>query len=218
MTVRGPLSQRLLAEQGIESSIVGDPALLLLKKTIRSSPEQRLVGVNTGTSLGMIHGADEEKMLRVIRKTCAELQTRGWEIELYSIWPRDDAYSVFLARNLPRTARVVRCYTNSSLFQQEVARCAVFLGMKLHSTVLALCSHVPSIMLEYRPKCRDFMASVGLERYCLRTDELDDHELVSLVESVSAKRSDFIKKFCQAAEVYIEKMHALADRIKQAVS
>ena len=40
------------------------------------------------------------------------------------------------------------------------------------SVVFAMCAHVPSLMIEYRPKCLDFMKSVGQERFTVRTDQL----------------------------------------------
>jgi len=130
----------------------------------------------------------------------------------------DDAYSTFLGQSLARPAKIFRYYTNVKLFKRQVSRCSVFLGMKLHATILALCSHVPSIMLEYRPKCRDFMASVGLERYCIRTDELESQNLASLVEVASDQRPEIQQVFRAAAHAYKNKLHCLADRIRQAVS
>jgi len=54
VTVRGPISQQILAEQGVESTVVGDPALLLLEDSIPSPPNRRILGVNIGTSLVLV--------------------------------------------------------------------------------------------------------------------------------------------------------------------
>jgi len=47
---------------------------------------------------------------------------------------------------------------------------------RLHAAVLAAAVGTPFVALEYRPKVRDFAASVGFEEYTLRTDDLDGLE------------------------------------------
>ena len=58
--------------------------------------------------------------------------------------------------------------------------------MKLHSVVLASAVHVPSLMLEYQPKCADFQASIGRSDRTFRTDRLNADELVEHVEGMAA--------------------------------
>jgi polysaccharide pyruvyl transferase WcaK-like protein len=40
-------------------------------------------------------------------------------------------------------------------------------------------------MLEYRPKCLDLMLSMGLEKYTIRTDEIDCERLSALVDELA---------------------------------
>jgi len=61
-----------------------------------------------------------------------------------------------------------------------------FVGIKLHSVILSMCAGVPSIMIEYAPKCRDFMASVDLEDFCLDVDSVDAEVLGATFEQLSS--------------------------------
>ena len=47
---------------------------------------------------------------------------------------------------------------------------------------------VPSLMLEYMPKCRDFQASLGREDHTLRTDNLSAGAIVERVRALDADR------------------------------
>jgi len=64
----------------------------------------------------------------------------------------------------------------------------VFVGEKLHSVIFANCVYTPSIMLEYRTKCRDFMVSINRQEWISRTDDLDVNlvfeQLCELYENV----------------------------------
>ena len=70
--------------------------------------------------------------------------------------------------------------------------------MKLHSVVLANCSYVPSVMLEYRPKCSDYMSSVGQEKYNIRTDQFRAKDVWSLVEDMNANRERYSRELYSA--------------------
>jgi polysaccharide pyruvyl transferase WcaK-like protein len=60
-------------------------------------------------------------------------------------------------------------------------RCDVFVGIKLHSVILSYCANTPAIMVEYQPKCRDFMASIDMEQYNVRVDEFKSEITKKLV-------------------------------------
>jgi polysaccharide pyruvyl transferase WcaK-like protein len=47
---------------------------------------------------------------------------------------------------------------------------------------------VPFISLEYRPKCRDFTALLGLEDFTVRTDEVSAERVLDLFGELSRNR------------------------------
>ena len=60
----------------------------------------------------------------------------------------------------------------------------LFVGQKLHATILSYCANTPAIMVEYRPKCKDFMASINMDRFNIRTDEFNVEMGVKLVDEM----------------------------------
>ncbi len=73
--------------------------------------------------------------------------------------------------------------------QRVVADCQLFVGERLHSLVMAASAGVPTVALEYRPKCYDFQASIGLEAFSIRTDRLHRDVVVETVREILSNRS-----------------------------
>ena len=48
--------------------------------------------------------------------------------------------------------------------------------------------YVPSLMLEYRPKCRDYMMSIGQEDKTIRTDQFKAEDVWDIVNTWNSKR------------------------------
>ena len=66
---------------------------------------------------------------------------------------------------------------------------STFVGMKLHAVALATCAYVPSIMLEYQPKCRDYMQAIGQDTATIRTDCFKAEEVWEIIKNWISKRS-----------------------------
>ena len=86
---------------------------------------------------------------------------QGWRITFFALMEDDNDIIREVAR-LGGIAkpRIIREYLDPDRYLARVRKMQAFIGMKLHSVILAMCAHVPSIMLEYRPKGLDFMESV----------------------------------------------------------
>src|SRR5882757_5280736 len=67
-------------------------------------------------------------------------------------------------------------------------------SVKLHAAVLASAANVPCVVLEYQPKCLDFAASIGWERFTIRTSQLTPAKLIDrvtlLVEQLAPARQE----------------------------
>jgi polysaccharide pyruvyl transferase WcaK-like protein len=58
-----------------------------------------------------------------------------------------------------------RCSAQSLL--QTLEGSYALISVRLHAAVLASCAGVPSVLLAYRSKCRDFMSSMELESFAV---------------------------------------------------
>jgi len=187
--VRGPVGAEMLRQAGLKDvKVVGDSALAFARESC-ATPEEKTVGVNVGTALGNVWGTEEE-MVERIALACKALRAKGWNILFWCVWPSDMDATKALAKQIGVAEQKIHLITNDVEDALDLCgRCTTFIGMKLHSVVTAICAGVPSIMIEYRPKCRDFMASLGLEEFVVRSDSIDVDQLVSMSESLAAERS-----------------------------
>jgi hypothetical protein len=184
--VRGDRSLQLLADYGVEARVTGDP-VFAYADTDRWDPQGGL-GVNVGGSKGRTWG-DESDYLAEISRYLAEFKSAGLKPEFFVVWPEDlAATAIVRSASGLEDAPVHRYYLDAERYLERVQTMEAFVGIKLHATALALCAGVPSIMLEYRPKCRELMESLSLGDSCIRTDAVTaarlDSAVRALVESV----------------------------------
>ena len=188
--VRGPRSCELLARFGVEAEAVGDSALLLADQapasTGDSTFEERLLGLNIGPSTAMPaeRGA---RLLDVVVRVARTMVERGWRIQLLPFYSRDVAQLAELARALGPAAELETSLEIPTLLD-ALRRCHVVLGQKLHSVVLASAVYVPCASLAYHPKCTEFQASLGRERYAFPDQAAEVEQLVDAVEELAANR------------------------------
>ena len=116
------------------------------------------------------------------------LVARGWRIRFIPVWPNDMPTILRAASRIGRRVEIFDRYLDLNACLTAIRECEVFVGMKLHSVVLASCVYSPSVMLEYQPKCRDFQRSIGREDYTIRTDAIDVDQLVGMVEELAENR------------------------------
>ncbi|MCK5000182.1 MAG: hypothetical protein KAS23_11625, partial [Anaerohalosphaera sp.] len=69
------------------------------------------------------------------------------------------------------------------------------------------------VMLEYRPKCRDYMASVGQEHATVRTDEFDAKKVWETVEHFNTNRMEFTKSLYQAIKPVADAQRTKAGQV-----
>jgi len=89
----------------------------------------------------------------------------------------------------------------------------VFVGEKLHSVILAMCAHTPGVMLEYRPKCRDFMMSMGLGELNIKTDEITGGSISDRVEALYASLDSEQEKLHGRGMLYKKRLVSEAESI-----
>jgi polysaccharide pyruvyl transferase WcaK-like protein len=215
VTVRGPRSLELLTDAGIDAVMIGDPALLCGM----SQPGARGEGV-VGVVLGCGDDLWGHDQARVVAEAAAAIATvlGPRSVRFLTVNPADAPSHVRAASllGLP-TGRieVVRAWTPAA-FDEAVEGCEVVVSQRLHGAVLAAGRGVPVAMIEYQPKCRDFMASIGAADLCARTDDL--RGLAGVIERVLAEGNAIATE--QAAHVAALRalLQGEAGRIREALT
>jgi polysaccharide pyruvyl transferase WcaK-like protein len=185
--VRGPLSNKLLKEWGVVKDIktVGDPALFYLRPQISRKRKNKVLGINIGSMSGHLWGGNDNEFLADLTRALKILGNKGWSFKFFPVFCYDIDF-IFKAMDMLNGYPVdyVKNYMDINTFMNDLKHVDIFIGEKLHSVILAMCTHTPSIMLEYRPKCRDFMMSIGMENLTVRTDQIIEDQIVDLVETL----------------------------------
>ncbi len=171
--VRGPLSAAALRNAGIpDVKVCGDPVLAFARKEPPARPPgPPTLGLNIGVRDLRMWG-DHDTVRDVAIHIAQTARNDGWIVEWFSVTPRDTPI-VRSAAEASQCPAVHCVYRDPFRFIELAGRLTAFVGMKLHATLLATCAAVPSIMLEYDPKCRDYMESISHGHATHRTDSLD---------------------------------------------
>jgi polysaccharide pyruvyl transferase WcaK-like protein len=123
------------------------------------------------------------------------LQDQKHQVELLPVWSKDLDSCRQLARilGLPQST-VSAPLTTHDRFLRKVETFDLLIAVKLHAAVLASAANVPSVILEYQPKCLDFAASIGWERFTIRTSQVTPARLIEkaalLLEQLAPAREE----------------------------
>lgn len=188
--VRGPRSKKTLVELGISNvEVSGDPALLHALEAAPPCPEHPILGVSF--YLPRHHYGRGLEPYEAIRDTCRRALKQGWTARLFPVSVEDLADSLRLARELDLPAENIRpCHENATAFVREASACKLFLGVRLHSVILAHCAYVPSVMVAYERKGLDYMDSVGMGEWAVRSDQCDAAAFTRLLEAADTRRNE----------------------------
>jgi hypothetical protein len=190
VAVRGPRSVEILADLGIESEVVGDPALLLGEALTRPRPSGTpTLAVNVGIARH-IYGARPGLVLDAFADAAKLAVERGWKVRVVPVWPQDLEYSAALVARVGSGAALVPGAMELGPLLQELAAADAIVGLKLHSLVLGAAVGTPGVIVAYHPKCLDFHASVGRLDASLRTDQLATGSLTDLTDRLLSEHTE----------------------------
>jgi polysaccharide pyruvyl transferase WcaK-like protein len=184
--VRGPHTAAVLAQFGLpHAKVIGDPALTLCRPTPRAT--HRRVGINLGCD-GKMFG-DQITLTESVVAAAKYLLDLGYSIDFIAMEPLDFRLGLEFAKAVdhPRVS-VSRCDKTPRAVLDRFAACDLVIGQRLHAVILAAGLGVPTIALEYRPKVADFMASVDLLNYSLRTSDATPDRIIALVDDALVHR------------------------------
>lgn len=193
LSVRGPDSKRQLAKYGIDSKIIGDPALILEPSTYNNSEGVERIGV-------VLRGRTEQSWADDLDYIDDILDFLEDKSDTYEI-----VFLPFSPQDIPLHLKSSRIVDNSTLkdfathvqvdkVMDEIKNCDIVIGEKLHGNVLSACCYTPFISIEYLPKSEDFTKSLGLSHLNIRNDSVDKETLEQKFEiALSSKTREMLK-------------------------
>lgn len=214
VAVRGVDSQRILREHGFaDAEVSGDPALFYSRDELPPRSPGRRMGFNI-SHLPPFWGSSLVPSVKVMTSALHLLEREGWTITLMPTQPEEEPLAHGIASEIGSSrVSVFRRYLEPRQFLDEVAAQDLFVGVKLHSVIAACCVCTPAIMIGYQPKCTEFMRTMGLERYLIRTDALKIDELMALIEDVSTDPELIRRKQFEQAQYYRARLLDFRDRV-----
>lgn len=183
VTVRGPSSAELLAGIGVDAEVVGDPALMLAPAStvVPTADELPVYAVSLGFG-DDLWGLDQAAVTSAV---ATALRGTPCAVRVVVMNAADKALARQLEHALPDAEISEWHPTTPAEFFEAVEGVEVMIAERLHAGVLAAAADVPVVMLEYQPKCLDFMRSIGAADLSIRTDAVDAATVRDAIERAS---------------------------------
>ena len=210
LSVRGNISRKILESWNIKSEVVGDPCLILRPDSYKRK-EESLIGINVTTPRGFSL-RDEQRIYRETMKLCKLLKKEGRHLVLIPFWKKDISYIKKISKEA--NIDILENWTNIQHVLNFIASCNLLIGEKLHSIVFSASACTPFISLAYKPKCLDFVESVGFKEYAVKTNEMTTKRIMKLYRNLLDKWDEMHNLLNRRVEMYRERLIKFATRIK----
>jgi polysaccharide pyruvyl transferase WcaK-like protein len=198
--------------------VVGDPVLALADPPdLGPRHEEGQLGLNLAKPDGM-WGGDPELVLQKVTAFAQRLADAGWRTRVVPFHVRDLDFARRACEEIGSSASLFTKLADHNRLFDTIRGCDVFVGLKLHSVVVASSLYVPSVMLEYRPKCRDFQRSLGREEFTMRTDAIDTNRLTEWVFDLAKNRSWHSAAILKAVQSLRSRLHSSARAVDELLS
>jgi len=213
--VRGPHSYERLRSWGFEGNleVSGDSALLIERPPV-DTVAGRVVLAPVWTK-GRLWGGSDEAVATTMASAVESWRNEGREVVALSSSPDDDGQILQIGREVGDTLLpFVRGYLDTQRAIETIASADVVVGERLHACVIAAAVGTPFVPIEYRPKLRDFAASVGVEDLVIRTDHLTAGALAEHAGAAIAKGPESANEH---VDRYRQRLRAAAQLLERSV-
>jgi len=137
----------------------------------------------------------------------------GRNVKWFVVWHKDLEVTRDIAEHSGTAGEINKIYANHETFLEQVRPLAVFVSLKLHAVALATCAFVPSVMLEYRPKCRYYMRSIGQDEATIRTDKFRAEDVWEIVKTFETRRPDFSRRLYADIKLVRDRQREMAEML-----
>lgn len=213
--VRGPISKNILNKYGIQSKIVGDPALALQPDEYHydSSGSIALTLRNSQGSHPKWTNSDDyvSKIITFINEYLPNKK-----IICLPFNPSDIPLHVDVCEKLIN-AKMLDYTTQPDIqgIMNKISEVELMIGERLHANILAASCHTPFISLEYTPKSEDFVSSIQMEQMNHRIDELSVSKLEHSLQQITDQNVQ--KHLIKSVTSLREELKEFTDEIKDDV-
>jgi hypothetical protein len=216
VSVRGNASKRILAEHGLnEVEVVGDPAIFYAYAKIHPKPRKKRIGINVLTTQNFWSGSRDgarDEMLQLIKV----LNKDNWEVVLFPTCDEDLDFTAYVREQSGlKKIEVFSRYLDVEAYLTGIKEMDVFVGMRLHSVVAACCVYTPAIMVSYQPKGLDFMETIGLEKFHLRSDQFSADDLMARIESLYENLDEVQQEQYEKCDLMKKRLQGFAQRTER---
>ncbi|WP_152657819.1 polysaccharide pyruvyl transferase family protein [Oceanobacillus sp. CFH 90083] len=211
--VRGPLTKQFLQDAGVtnEVKVSGDPAFLLPNAldtdpfSDNFSSNDKIIGVNWGTSFDNIYGRNEITLENQLAAALNQLISQGYKIYFYLMWDADSEPTKRLAAKLndPSSYQLDNNVYTAAESIALIKHFTLTINFKLHANYLSLAAGVPFIALGYRFKIFDFVRSVGLDQLAIATDDAElERKIMDLIEIINSSYTELVNTMAKQHQFY----------------
>jgi hypothetical protein len=214
VSVRGNDSARLLQERGVTHvEVTGDPALVYAHERPVPKARSRRVGINVANRSYFFDNANE-RVIGHFAGLIRQLAATGWTVTLYPMGPEDSQVTREVCEQAGVPDVEVRSWRAPlAAIIDHIGSQDVFVGVRLHSVVSAICSYTPAIMVGYQPKNLEMMETLGLPDHCTRIDQFDQRLMVDLIEQLQQTAESVQERQFAACCTFKQRLFAFRDRI-----
>jgi polysaccharide pyruvyl transferase WcaK-like protein len=156
---------------------------------------------------------DEQALCVELVKLAKRAREGNWLVKWFVLRPGDVEITRRAATESNTADHVVEVYDDPFGCLRELGQLSVFVGMKLHAIVLSTCAYVPSISLQYQPKCLDYMRSIGQEAGTIRSDRFNGEEAWEIVQLLASERKMRSASLFEQIKRLKERQQAKAEEI-----
>ncbi len=189
-SVRDVNTQGFLREIGVNSELVGDPAMFLEPALRTTEPKEGLhIGINIASHGWKSQDKFETKLLETYATTIKDIEKRhGAKIHYFVHHPNEHA----VVEKLQEKGIDFASITDSDARTTKANYAAVdfTISMMLHSTILAFGEGKPSVCIGYDDKNKSFMDLTGQSERFIRVDEVTPSILTKKVDGLIAQLSE----------------------------
>ncbi len=212
--VRGPKSKEQLESIGAQHvEVCGDLALALARDQLSDLDEPRTLAINVSLPTRSGDPVDGENLMNTLVSVARRWCGRGGRILPLALDREDIAPLTDFARLANLDGTRVLFPLDPVHVIEKIAGCAAVVGVRLHSAVLACCAGVPCVLLAYRPKCLDFMLSMGLQEANIDLLQAKPGSIENRIESLIARppleRTEILavaKRWANVQKTFVDRM------------